>query len=112
MRARPDLAHSSWITTRHRLRFKETARTGPHFAALVFSTIHIPGDERSRTNPGHGYPAENKPVAEYIAFDSRDEMERWVSQQETKASQYSLKDYQVIEVKPLAVEVKASVSIG
>ena len=94
------------------IRTKQKARTGPHFAALIFSTVHIPGDERSRTNPGHGYPAENKPVAEYIAFDSRDEMERWVNQQETKASQYSRKHYQVIEVKPLAVEVKASVSFG
>lgn len=91
---------------------KQECRTGPHFAALVFSTIHIPGDERSRTNPGHGYPAENKPVVEYITFDSRDEMERWVNDQERKAAQYSRKDYQVIEVKPLAVEVKSSVSIG
>lgn len=91
---------------------KQKARTGPHFAALIFSTVYIPGDERSRTNPGHGYPAENKPVVEYIAFDSRDEMERWVNDLERKAAQYSRKDYQVIEVKPLAVEVKASVSIG
>ncbi len=91
---------------------KQKARTGPHFAALVFSSIHIPGDERSQTHPGHGYPAENKAVVEYIAFDSRDEMERWVSKQEDRASYYSRKDYQVIEVKPLTVEVKASVSIG
>ena len=27
------------------------------FAILTPRSIHIPGDERSRTNPGHGYPA-------------------------------------------------------
>lgn len=31
---------------------------GPHLALLVYSksSVLIPGDERSRTNPGHGYP--------------------------------------------------------
>jgi len=27
------------------------------FVILTPRSIHIPGDERSRTNPGHGYPA-------------------------------------------------------
>ena len=32
---------------------------GPHYAVLVYSThsTHIPGDQRSRDAPGHGYPA-------------------------------------------------------
>lgn len=31
---------------------------GPHYVALVFKqhTYTIPGDERSQTHPGHGYP--------------------------------------------------------
>lgn len=31
---------------------------GPHFALLIYTSesVTIPGDERSRTNPGHGYP--------------------------------------------------------
>jgi hypothetical protein len=28
----------------------------PHFAILRTTSVTIPGDERSRTNPGHGYP--------------------------------------------------------
>ena len=51
----------------------------PHFAALTFSHIHIPGDERSRQAPGNGYPTEDKPVAEYIVFDSEEEMKKWVA---------------------------------
>ena len=77
----------------HYISTKQKARTGPHFAAFIFSTV---GELK---------------VSEYIAFDSRDEMERWVSQQE-KEYRLSRKDYQVVEVKPLAVEVKTSVSIG
>lgn len=31
---------------------------GPHYAIMVIEkkSIHVPGDERSRTHPGHGYP--------------------------------------------------------
>jgi hypothetical protein len=30
----------------------------PHYAIIIFKEekVTIPGDERSRTNPGHGYP--------------------------------------------------------
>ena len=89
---------------------KNKARTTQHFAALVFSTIYIPGDERSRTNPGHGYPESNEPVVKYVAFDSREEMERWVLQQESRS--YGRQSYQLIDATPLSVVMKASVSIG
>jgi hypothetical protein len=37
---------------------KNDVPTGHHFAILVYTTssTYVPGDERSRTNPGHGYP--------------------------------------------------------
>ena len=28
----------------------------PHYVIVAIQSVHIPGDERSRTNPGHGYP--------------------------------------------------------
>jgi len=33
-----------------------------HYAVLIYRTesFHVPGDERSRTHPGHGYPAHTK----------------------------------------------------
>ncbi len=82
-----------------------------HFAALVFSTVYIPGDERSRQAPGHGYPAEDKPVVEYITFDSRDEMEKWVAEQERRENYLSAKAYQIIEATPLGVIVKSTVVV-
>lgn len=38
-----------------------------HFAILIFTTssVHVPGDERSRTNPGHGYPAHDVTSSSY-----------------------------------------------
>ena len=45
----------------------------PHFAILEFSTIHVPGDQRSKDAPGHGYPAHYESVVAYRAFDDRDE---------------------------------------
>lgn len=31
-------------------------KSGKTFAILTTRSVTIPGDERSRTNPGHGYP--------------------------------------------------------
>lgn len=81
-----------------------------HYVALQETSIHIPGDERSRTNPGHGYPESTEHHLSYIAFDSRADMEAWVSEQE--AAKWGKRDYRIIEVKPLAVKVTATVQVG
>ena len=41
-----------------------------HYAIIVFNTrsIYHEGDERSRTNPGHGYPAYTEKVKEFEYF--------------------------------------------
>lgn len=82
----------------------------PHLAALVFSSIHIPCDERSRTNPGHGYPAEDRPVVNYIAFDTREEAQKWVERQEQ--SSYGDKNYRIVEAFPRQVTTTVSVGLG
>ena len=42
----------------------------PHYAIIIFETSHIhhEGDERSRTNPGHGYPAYTETVKHFKYF--------------------------------------------
>lgn len=44
----------------------------PHYVVLIYSTtsIYVPGDERSRTNPGHGYPEHT---------ETCDTFEHWVT---------------------------------
>jgi len=42
--------------------------TGPHWAIIQRTTITIPGDERSRTHPGHGYPEHTEEAIYYRPF--------------------------------------------
>jgi len=48
---------------------------GEHWAILEDSSIHIPGDERSRTNPGHGYPESTEHYVSYTAYTVKAEFE-------------------------------------
>lgn len=80
------------------------------YAALVKSSYTVPGDERSRTNPGHGYPEHSVDYTEVIKFKDHDEMITWVKKQES--SVYYRKKYQIIKyiemtvTSTIAVEVK------
>lgn len=78
-----------------------------HFAAIVYDSIYIPGDERSRTNPGHGYPAHNETVIKYIVFSDKQDMMQWVNAQET--GHYQRDNYRIIEVTPRTVILNATV---
>lgn len=53
-----------------------------HYAILVFesTSVHIPGDERSRTNPGHGYPASTEYYNTFSYFFTKnsDELNKFV----------------------------------
>ena len=77
-----------------------------HYAALVFTTVHIPGDERSRTHPGHGYPANDKPIVQYIAFADEDEMKQWVIDSVKKNISFD-----IIQSTPMETELRSVVSV-
>lgn len=42
--------------------------TSEHWAIIEKRTVHIPGDERSQTNPGHGYPESTEETLSYRPF--------------------------------------------
>jgi hypothetical protein len=42
-----------------------------HYAILTTRRVYIPGDERSQTNPGHGYPASTETFINYESFSDR-----------------------------------------
>ena len=85
-----------------------------HYAAIIVKTesIHHEGDERSRTNPGHGYPAytENRTTVEYLPFEFRGEMEAWVKDAEMRADDKPT--YRIVEVNPLEVSIYTSIRIA
>lgn len=45
--------------------------TGEHWAIIEGHAVTIPGDERSRTNPGHGYPEHTERYVTYEAFTDK-----------------------------------------
>jgi len=73
----------------------------PHYAILDKRSISIPGDERSRTNPGHGYPASTEEVWDYIVFPNRVE---WVVEVKKRAGLvFGNKDYVAISATPAVI---------
>ena len=78
-------------------------------AALIFSSISIPGDERSRTNPGHGYPAHEQPTIEIRDFKDQEEMVEWVKHEETQT--YGKKKFKLIEYRELTYTIEAKVKL-
>lgn len=81
-----------------------------HWAILTFGSIYVPGDERSRTNPGHGYPGGSQATAEYLAFENKAEWEAKVS--EMAIGKYSEKNFVAMAVEPAKIEMKVSVGIS
>ncbi|KXK08643.1 MAG: hypothetical protein UZ21_OP11001000634 [Microgenomates bacterium OLB22] len=75
--------------------------SGAHYAILIFTTrtIHHEGDERSRTNPGHGYPAWDEQVheLEYIPIATWAELDKQLEQ--LYKGNYDRKDIVVLEVR-------------
>jgi len=70
---------------------------GPHLAIIDFGTITIPGDERSRTNPGHGYPESTQTTLTYMywAIEDREYWEADIAQREK--DKYSRRDYVALD---------------
>lgn len=87
---------------------KQDIPKGEHYAVLVFGSIHIPGDERSRTAPGHGYPEHTETKIDYIAFDSRVECESWIERSE----RYGKPNFQIVVATPCAVNRTTTVEIS
>lgn len=81
----------------------------PHWAAFQGTSVHIPGDERSRTHPGHGYPESSHSYLYYIAFESEADMNLWVN--EESKSQYG-KPFVVAFIKPATITKSVSVSVA
>ena len=79
-----------------------------HWIILDFSSIHVPGDERSRTDPGHGYPEHTEPVIDYIAYTDETEWQADVALREHSSLHGP---YFAGMVEPARVEVETRVRV-
>lgn len=80
------------------------------FAVLVESSYTVPGDERSRTNPGHGYPEHTEHYTEFINLETADELQKWVEREEK--SLHGKRKYKVIQYTELEVKTKVEIQIS
>jgi hypothetical protein len=81
----------------------------PHYAILEQRSITIPGDERSRTNPGHGYPASTEQVWDYIVFDDRNKWEAEIKRRHGMV--FGNKDFVAISATAATVRTTFDVEI-
>ena len=79
------------------------------YAALVTKFVTIPGDERSRTHPGHGYPEHTEEYVEMVPFESREAMEAWVQRSTTG---YSKPRFKLIRYEELDYATTVSVRVS
>ena len=85
---------------------------GPHFAIIKFGSIWIEGDERSRTNPGHGYPGHSRSTVEYIAFTDRAKWEKYIDELIHPKFGNPDKSWMAVRVTPASVQTSTKVTIS
>lgn len=82
----------------------------PHWAIIQYEQMRIDGDERSRTNPGHGYGAHTVSYVSYQAFLSEEDWKAAVS--ELATPKYGgPKKFMAMYVVPATVTTTISVNV-
>lgn len=79
------------------------------YAAFIQDSYTVPGDERSRTNPGHGYPEHTVIHTTVREFGSETELKQWVAQQ--SKSVYSPK-YRIVRCTPVQVTTEVKINLS
>ncbi len=78
-----------------------------HWAIFQTDGVFIPGDERSRTNPGHGYPAETRNFISYHAYLTKEKLVQTITELEQEKKTYKLAKITPIKVmKTVSIELK------
>jgi len=79
--------------------------------AIITRTSHtIPGDERSRTNPGHGYPEHTVDSIEMTEFPTRDALIKRL-EMHLKVNPRYLDNRRIIEFTDLQINSHITVEI-
>lgn len=101
------------MRTKKYCHFKSDIPTVEHFAIIEFRSFMIPGDERSQTNPGHGYPESTEQLCDYISFTDREEWEFDIADRMRRMrSQYSSKEFVALKVTPAEIQTTYSVKVN
>ncbi len=80
------------------------------YAALVSRSVTIPGDERSRTHPGHGYPESTQTFTDLVEFKTQGDMEEWVKKH-TVGPYSPPPSFRLIQYEELSYSSSVSITI-
>jgi hypothetical protein len=80
--------------------------TGEHWVILTDRSIHIPGDERSRTNPGHGYPESTEHYVDYEMFEDEDAFKKELTERIKRDPKTTARGMHVMGVYEAYLEVE------
>lgn len=85
--------------------------TTEHYAIFENESVFIPGDERSRTNPGHGYPESTQHYINYEVYLTREKWEAAIEYRMTDDPYHSKKNFIAAHVKPVSITTKITVKV-
>ena len=87
---------------------KEDIPYEPHWAILHITMEHVPGDERSRTDPGHGYPAHEETRISYEVYLTEEKWKYRIEKMEKSTTKWS---YVAMRVNPATIKHYHSVTV-
>lgn len=82
--------------------------TQKHWAIVTYVSTYVEGDERSRTNPGHGYPAHTVQNTQYEAFATEVAWKQAIEKYEARTLPVP---YSAMLVTPARVSTSVEISI-
>lgn len=82
----------------------------PHYVIVKIDGVYIPGDERSRTNPGHGYGPRTERFPEMRVTTNKADWEKAIAEElQEDPEQKNFIAYFVPSVAVINTELKVSV---
>jgi hypothetical protein len=83
---------------------------GQSWAIIAFTTITIPGDERSRTAPGHGYPEYQQAMTDILLFPTEEEWKAEIQRRHGLVSEHE-KDFVAVILTRPTIKTKFVISV-
>lgn len=81
---------------------------GVHYLILIEKRTSVPGDERSRTHPGHGYPAHT--VSSWSVMDFGEDRAAWEEEVRSRRGQPGAR-IDFVPMRTVVPSIKVSTTI-
>lgn len=83
----------------------------PHWAIVYFNSYFVPGDDRSKSCPGHGYPDSYETSANYCSYDNEQEWKNDIAHRLNPPYGSPDKNFVAMKVTPATISTEVKVEI-